>query len=60
LKTRYSIESYEKLLIEVQELRKSHENMHKSQEKMKESYEERLARLEEDRLNDNESHSKAA
>jgi hypothetical protein len=34
--------------------------MRESYEEMRESYEERLSRLEEDRLNDNESHSKAA
>jgi hypothetical protein len=34
--------------------------MRDSYEEMRESYEERLARLEEDRLNDDESHSKAA
>ena len=32
LKIRYSIESYEKLLITVEEMRKSQENMHKSHE----------------------------
>ena len=44
LKVRYSIESYEKLLITVEELRKSNEDI--------------LKRLQEDRLNDDKSRLK--
>ena len=55
LKVRYSIESYEKLLVTVEDMHNSHEKMSKSHEEMS----KRLMRLEKDRLND-DSRDKAA
>ena len=67
LKVRYSIESYEKLIITVEEMGKSNEvmrnnneEMRKSNEEMRKNYEEILKRLEEDRLNDDYSRLKVA
>ena len=55
LKIRYSIESYEKLLVTVEDMHNRHEEMSKSHEEMSKSHEEmskRLMRLEKDRLNE--------
>ena len=55
LKVRYSIESYEKLLVTVEDMHKSHEDMRKSLEEVR----EREMKREEDTMN-GESHDKAA
>ena len=69
MKVRYSIETYEKLLVSQEEMRdkyeemqKSHKEILKSREEMRDRYEEiskRLMRLEQDRLN-GDSHEKVA
>jgi hypothetical protein len=48
LKVRYSIESYEKLLLTVEDMHNRHEKISKSHEEMS----KRLMRLEKDRLNE--------